>query len=571
MSSAGLVDPAGVTRAIAAGVPSSVTPANPFGVIEQYANAQNALNKNLEFQREYAAKQQAGEIIASSPDLPTAIKRMQQNPGVAGYIPQIINSYQTLEQLTAQTAGTQQANSQSAFVQLLKFVPSAMTDLSSWDTVMKTALQTVPGQLRGQIEPMIPGLKAALLDDLPKDKDAAVAAYARRWNALELGAGYNPAQIAQQTGEAENIATPQGQIPVVRQPGVLGGAVTPAAGVIANLPAPQFLGSPSGGFVQAGGMQGATGGVGGSNALVRQESGGGVAPITPVGAAGGNALVPSTSQPQPLRSIVDTPVEKLTPAAWNAGAAAAAKLPPVRRGVTGIPVMSQVDTEQANSMAHDFATKGTNEFNQAQQGLFYLQQMDNDLDSMAKNGGLLTPGFQNNARLKIATGLNTLAQAFGGKPLIDPAKVAAGESSNKITATLAAGLVNSFFGSQHVAYGTLERGIESVPGIENSYLGGKLLTEGLRAVAKRAIAQHVFQQAWQQQRGTLAGSDLAFNAQFPPSQLADQVLGKYGLTENGFESPAAVGRAVQQGFLTPENGRKILLTQFGKKGGGGGK
>lgn len=539
-------------ESVALGVNPPAAPANPFTLLGQYAEVQNRLNQNTQFQAEFAAKQRAGQIISQAPDIDSAIAQMKQDPGVAGFIPQIINNYQGLQQQTAQTAGTRQANTTNALHEVMQAVPQGMTDEASFDSAIKSRLGAIPENIRQNIAPAVSGLKAALFDGL-QSGPAGAAEYSRRWNAMMLGAGFTPQIVSGIAGSAENVSTPQGQQPVVRLPGVLGGQVSEAPGYIANAPAPQLVPTPSGAYLPFNPNKGgiwegpAYHGAGGNG-------------------RGGNSLIPARAQSTGTGASTGGSIAAggpVDPAALGAKLGAAEGGP---RGIGGIPVMSQASAAQATQMMQDFSTAGVREFGAAQQSLGYLKQMDNDLDTLAKGGGALTPGAGEQWRLKLANTANTLAQSLGGKPVIDPSKVASGEAANKITNTLGFNLVNQFLGGQREAYGTIEKGIQSVPGIENTYLGGKLLVESLRQTAQRAIDQRRFQQSWAAANGgNLAGSVEAFNASFPPEKYAERALARFGMTEKGFDSPQAVKAAVAQGYLDQDQAVKILSSQFPAK------
>lgn len=531
---------------------------NPFDTLGRFADVQQKLNQNRLFQQTFAARQAAGRILANAPSLDEGLAQLQSDPLTAPFAPEIADNVRSSIATLTSVAGARQEQARSGFDALLKSLPAVMEDPGSWGKVTKSVLGTLSPSARASVAPIVKDIGEALTDGLPSDPAARRLEFQQRVAGMYLAGGGTPEVLRGVYGTPGTQELGGYVQPTLQAPPQAGGGLFPSGAPFQRTPGPALVPTPGGAAVPFYGAMPRGAAATGGNPFM---------PSQPAGAAGEGTSLGRPAGGAGGRGATVEPAGTLASDAAAAGAAAAAKAPGRGTGVAGIPVMNQAEASQAKNMMDEFSTSGVREFNAAQQSLGFLRQMDQDLDTLAKGGGMLTPGGAADLRLTLARGLNTIAQGAGGKPLIDPEKVAAGENANKITNTLGFNLVNQFLGGQREAYNTIEKSIQSVPGIGNSYLGGKLLTESLRQTAQRAIDQREFQQAWADRRGgDLSGSIEAFNKQFPPQMYAERALKSFGMTEKGFDSPQAVKGAVKQGYLTPEQGVKILTSQFGGTG-----
>jgi hypothetical protein len=128
-------------------------------------------------------------------------------------------------------------------------------------------------------------------------------------------------------------------------------------------------------------------------------------------------------------------------------------------------------------------------------------------------------------------------------------------------------VVNQFLGGQREAASVIQGVTQSVPGIENTYMGAKLVAGSLQSVMQRVIDERNFQNQWQaKNQGDLNGSAEAFNTEHPPQDYAKSVLKPFGLTENGFKSKADIANAVKEGYLTKSQAYDIAKQQFNYNG-----
>ena len=90
-----------------------------------------------------------------------------------------------------------------------------------------------------------------------------------------------------------------------------------------------------------------------------------------------------------------------------------------------------------------------------------------------------------------------------------------------------------------------------------------LVADSLQASARWLTEQAQFKQKWAQDNaGNLSGADEAVRQLHPPVEFVKQVLGKYGLGENGFGNEADVKKAYDSRLISRDMAAKILKDQF---------
>lgn len=201
---------------------------------------------------------------------------------------------------------------------------------------------------------------------------------------------------------------------------------------------------------------------------------------------------------------------------------------------------------------------GMRAYEGAQNAQFQLTNMDRSLDALA--GTPLQTGAAGEQRLQLARAWNTAFDTLGSFGLLDEktlnnfkfkgSTLQEAESFLK-SQTLAqfATVVNNF-GAQREAAQTIQRALMAVPGMDNTYMGNKLVLEGLRSVAQRVQDHWMFQEEWMRNNhGSLKGMEAAFNQAHPSQGYAQAVLDKFGLGPQGFTSGDAIDNAFQHGWI----------------------
>lgn len=153
---------------------------------------------------------------------------------------------------------------------------------------------------------------------------------------------------------------------------------------------------------------------------------------------------------------------------------------------------------------------------QAAQGILgNLDYMDNSLETMNKSGYFST-GAGAKTRIEAAKGINTIAQVLGAPPIANPDKIASAEEFNKQTTNMGFNLAKTL-GSRE-AQMIVQQATNSVPSMNNTYLGGRLVSSSLRQGAQRQMDYYEFMQDYAQGHdGNTMGADVAFNKANPIS------------------------------------------------------
>lgn len=469
--------------------------------------AASGINQLRAFQQNWNARQRMGQIMAAAPDLNSGLATAQQDPQVAGWFPEGLNTMRAMQLAQTQTQGFQQQQIQNGVHAVINTAASALKDPALFDSTLQASLAGMPPGVRAEALPFVQTWRQAMTDGLPADKStwtpAQTAQFQNRVAGSMIGWGVDAGAIRNYLGtmapQTVQTTGPQGQA----QTRVIGGPIVPEEG---NAMAP--------------------GGAG---------AGGGPSPTA------GNALAPSP------------------PAASGASGASGSAL----SGSVLASGPSAYTLATGKDLATRFAGPELDEFQGAQRILGSLTTMRGDLDTLARAGGFTTPGTALDIRTNLARAANTLLQATGNQPYFDPGAVGASESFQKETRRMAVDVTKQFLGGNHQAAETINGITQSVPGVGNSVLGSALLIDGLTAAAQRVVDRRDFKLQWaQQHNGDLTGADEAFNNSKPAEGYANQVLEKYGMTPKGFGSVEDLGKAVRAGWLTPKEAAGIAAKQW---------
>lgn len=535
---------------ISLGVNPPPAPPSPLGLVGSFADIQNRLNQNKLFQQTWAARQQAGQIMAGAPDLETGLSQVMSSP-VAPFMGEFLN--QTRQAMLAQTqqAGQMQEQNHSALQAITKGITGALADPSNLDTLIKANLQSLPPEVRNRpgVMDAVQSIRTSLLHDLPSDPAAAAAMFRQRAMAQLIGAGVSPADVqgASPTGTPTVMHLGNVDRTGTVAPGQFGGGFTPSTTGDLGIGAPA-------GYHDIGGtptpLPAVPAGGGGSLALPK--------PAAPQPAAAAAApLTPATSDgPVALAGDGKTLYDPATPKAPGLPSGQGA-------GALGINVLTPLQQEGAKGLLNKFNDEDAKQFETVSSSMQQFQHVNQAIDQLASNGGFLTPGSMGTTRLSIAKGLNTAATVLGIDKPFPNDTVASAEDLTKATKVMGTQLISNLLGQQREAAQTIQMSLQTVPGIENTPMGAKLIAGGLQAIAQRVIDERNFKARYlAENQGNLQNADVQFNRQHPASTYAAGVMKQYGIGAKGFNSPQDVAKAYQQGYLSRGDAGKILQDQF---------
>lgn len=244
--------------AISLGVTTpNMTAMNPLGMVGQFATIQNALNQNRLFQQSFAARQRAGEILSTAPDMESGITALMRDPLAAPFAPQIINSIREGQLTLTQIQKTQQeigGQAQSALGVAVKAMAGAYNNPAGFNDIVQSQLQAMGPQLAQKVAPALESVRKSILDGVDLNSPGALdkvrtnilsqtAPYLNSDQMYAL-AGVMPPGVHTYTGpQGENITRVLGGIPGFGTAGAPGGAPAGApTGLVAGAPAGGMLG-----------------------------------------------------------------------------------------------------------------------------------------------------------------------------------------------------------------------------------------------------------------------------------------------------------------------------------------
>ena len=115
-------------------------------------------------------------------------------------------------------------------------------------------------------------------------------------------------------------------------------------------------------------------------------------------------------------------------------------------------------------------------------------------------------------------------------------------------------------GQQREAATTIMNAGKAVPGIDNTPLGGKILSDIYHQTSQFIQDRYNFMNEYRaKNNGALVGADGAFAAQHQPQNYIAPVYARYGLDpDGGFANAQAVQNLVNKGYLTKADGVNIV-------------
>jgi hypothetical protein len=493
------------------------------------ANIQNARNANTNFQAEFAAKQKFGQILAKAPDTASAIAAARADPSVAPFVGSLMQEQGSIDNTLTQGQSLKLDQQSNVAQGYFKNLAIALNDPSQLGKVEEISLSALPPALRGTMKDTFDKTNAALRSGLDLTKPQDQATFKQRVVAAmtAAGAGGNAKDIL---GTATTRDTSEGPVSGLQAAPQYGGGFKAAGGG-----APQGQGVPS---------QGGQGSPAAPEGVVGSPQG----QSAPTPSAG-----PAKSDPGPLAGDGKPLYVPGTPNPTGTGL----------RTDTGMQAFDTRSAALNKGLIERYTNGDVDLYKSAQQGQQGLQSMEADLDKVAAGGAFTQPGAYGASRLDVAKAINTFANMTGMKLPFDPETISGGEALFKETQRLGAQVTQNLAPGGHNAASTISNLTKAVPGIDNTYLGAKLLITGYKQLLQRDVDYHDFQTQWlADHNNTLVGSDVAFNKAHPPQEYANVAYDQMGMTDKGFKSPQNIVNAVKQGWLSPQEAINIRKQQF---------
>lgn len=463
---------------------------NPLGLIGNIADTQSKINQLKLFNQTFQARQKAGQIMATAPDIASGAKLMAADPDVSAFAPELATQAAATNNALTAAQGAVQGQGFDAFTNTVKMLPSVLQDPGQWPALVNSTLALTSPAARPGVANSLSYLQQALTSPMPDGSPVTQGEQQKRIAGWTIAGGMGDAI-----------------------PRILG---TPAAPAIGGATVPGIIAPAQGGPGQ-------------------QPPGS----FTPAGGNGPSATNAPGGQSGGFQLSDGTPLQ-------------IGSSPHIGTGVLGQTALSPAQAEAATDRMKDWSGPELRTFQNAQLNQGYLAQMGADFDQMTKSGGMQVPGAGASFRTSFTNAINTLYQGLDEKPPFDPTTQAAAENMVKNTRTMGITLLTTLLGNQREAAQTIHNIQQSVPSIDNSYLGGKLLIDTIGAANQRQIDRRNFENAWQaKNQGNLQGADESFNAQAPMTDYTNKVLDKYGLSPEGFKDLGSLENAARLGYLTP--------------------
>ena len=176
--------------------------------------------------------------------------------------------------------------------------------------------------------------------------------------------------------------------------------------------------------------------------------------------------------------------------------------------------------QEADNAARDLAAqrdKSKAAFGQ----LYRLDEMDQQIGNLPPTG-LLAQGSYATERGEFAKGVNTFLHTLGGSDVFDPSSIGAIENLTKDRFRLGAELSRSIGGKEPGFI--VQQSVQANPGAENTAIGYKRITEGLRQAAQYEQNRTTFYEDYAAKFGHLNGAEDLFRQQNPREMYAKRAI-----------------------------------------------
>lgn len=585
---------AGIPGIPAAAERNAIGGVDPFSMMNQimdFRNKQMQYNANMEYGR--LANQYAND--------PVGLQRAAQQSPFAAYMQENIR---TLAETQLANAKTTTEGYQQADLAARAASTNFKTGMDVWSFALRNSMGDprrlqagvaagaayLPESTQRQVLPWLNNTVESYTAGLPSDPTKAKPEFISRAFAGMIMAGVKP--------EDASVAL-SGMGPVSMTD--VGGAQYPTAQIMDPAHRGIWIGGQGGGYVLGGGGGGGTFGapVAGANALgggVTAEGAGGTqqpaappGPVmgpggevgtgTPAPAAGGGTggLPPLPRPTTPQEQMANAPAgyahdgTELYP---NRLPPSGLKAPPYGASPTTGDIPMSPDQRSAATGAQKDYDASLEGYKASQINLGTINQYDQHVEHLNKDGGLLTMGAGLDERTDLANSLNTLSHLFGGGNIVSADDVADGQAMKKLLSGLTIQLAKSTFGGQREAASTIQRISESLPVMSNSYLGAKIVSSTIRAFVQREADFYDWNTQWLADKdkdhfGNLYGSATAFNHMHSMDDYLNRNLAMYGMNTDGetikFNNERDADNAFARGWIPRDVYTKILHDQYGRQ------
>jgi hypothetical protein len=234
------------------GAPAAPAAVNPLGITSGLVNTMTGIQQLRQLNMTLQARQRASEIIASSPDMDTAIQGILHDPIAAFGSGETINQFRQSQLAMTQVQGEVQKQATSGMEATLHGLTGALNDPRMFNPTVQAYLQTLSPAARAEVAPAVDSLKRGLVDTATSPGD-----YQNNLAALLMGSGISPDTIRGVTGALPpTVATGPYGPGGAQTPAIIGGPAAGGASPSLYAPPPSTAGGPAPVPAGAGGPQG---------------------------------------------------------------------------------------------------------------------------------------------------------------------------------------------------------------------------------------------------------------------------------------------------------------------------
>lgn len=225
---------------------------NPLETLGQIQGIQAQQNQLKQFAATFAARQKAGQIIASAPDLASGLDAASKDPDVMGFAGDVYNVAREAQLAQTRVAGETQEQGLKGYHVFTSALPSTLTNPESFGPNAATALSLTSPQARGAVNDAIRNLHSAITSGGPdpqQDPQGYADFVKKNIVSTALGSGTPAAQLHAITGENDTQNQGGALVSGVKAPpqgapalfgGAPGGSFTPSSKLSLGL-SPQIV------------------------------------------------------------------------------------------------------------------------------------------------------------------------------------------------------------------------------------------------------------------------------------------------------------------------------------------